>query len=438
MNDWKESNIKSLGTVFTNNTFSRDCLNYDSGEYQNIHYGDVLITFSDVIDANSPLVPYINSNETVKSDTFIEDGDIIVADTAEDETVGKVCEIQNVGKRKFVSGLHTLWYRPNKNEFAPKYLGYLLNTFECHKQLVRKAHGIKVLSINKGDFWKTIIKYPASLNEQNAIAGIISKVDQCIENTQKTIDATQKLKKSLMQNLLTGRMKPDGTMRKDNEFYDHPKMGKIPIGWEINILKDIFTINDESLSSKTDPKFKFRYITIESINTENIDYENCPTYNFEDAPGRARRIIKDNDLLISGVRPNLKGFAIYKKPNDENWICTTGCYVLRAKEQQDYRFYFYQILSDIGASQFYGWVSGTNYPAISDRDIRRLKLYSPTNYEEQKEIANKIDLITKQITEKQNKINKLKILKKSLMQNLLTGKIRVDVEKINHLLESMK
>ena len=68
MNDWKESNIKSLGTVFTNNTFSRDCLNYDSGEYQNIHYGDVLITFPDVIDANSPLVPYINSNETVKSD----------------------------------------------------------------------------------------------------------------------------------------------------------------------------------------------------------------------------------------------------------------------------------------------------------------------------------------------------------------------------------
>ena len=277
MNDWKESNIKSLGTVFTNNTFSRDCLNYDSGEYQNIHYGDVLITFPDVIDANSPLVPYINSNETVKSDTFIEDGDIIVADTAEDETVGKVCEIQNVGKRKIVSGLHTLWYRPNKNEFAPKYLGYLLNTFECHKQLVRKAHGIKVLSINKGDFWKTIIKYPASLNEQNAIAGIISKVDQCIENVQKTIDATQKLKKSLMQNLLTGRMKPDGTMRKDNEFYEHPKMGKVPIGWDVKKLKDI-TLNrgDYGSNSSAVPFSKEtpRFIRITDISDDGQLFEN--------------------------------------------------------------------------------------------------------------------------------------------------------------------
>lgn len=313
MNDWKESNIKSLGTVFTNNTFSRDCLNYDSGEYQNIHYGDVLITFPDVIDANSPLVPYINSNETVKSDTFIEDGDIIVADTAEDETVGKVCEIQNVGKRKIVSGLHTLWYRPNKNEFAPKYLGYLLNTFECHKQLVRKAHGIKVLSINKGDFWKTIIKYPASLNEQNAIAGIISKVDQCIENVQKTIDATQKLKKSLMQNLLTGRMKPDGTMRKDNEFYEHPKMGKVPIGWDVKKLKDI-TLNrgDYGSNSSAVPFSKEtpRFIRITDISDDGQLFENDAVSSTDTTE---KYLLNDDDFLFARTGDTVGKSLLYKE-----------------------------------------------------------------------------------------------------------------------------
>ena len=90
---------------------------------------------------------------------------------------------------------------------------------------------------------KTILPNP-ELQEQKAIAGVISKVDQCIEDVQKTMDATQKLKKSLMQNLLTGRMKPDGTIRKDDEFYEHPKMGKVPIGWETRKLKDLFVINN--------------------------------------------------------------------------------------------------------------------------------------------------------------------------------------------------
>ena len=435
MKKWKESKIKELIQNKNGYTWSKE------QELQKYEEKSIrVLTVSNIqkeLDLSVELYLQNVSEEDKIEKKVSKNWIIAVSSNGNRNRIGNPVFIKENMDFLFASFL-TAFKPKNENELSPEFFFYWMSTNSVQQKITAVSEGTTGLgNMNLRHFKNMKISYP-ELEEQNAIAGIISKVDQCIENTQKTIDATQKLKKSLMQNLLTGRMKPDGTMRKDNEFYDHPKMGKIPIGWEINILKDIFTINDESLSSKTDPKFKFRYITIESINTENIDYENCPTYNFEDAPGRARRIIKDNDLLISGVRPNLKGFAIYKKPNDENWICTTGCYVLRAKEQQDYRFYFYQILSDIGASQFYGWVSGTNYPAISDRDIRRLKLYSPTNYEEQKEIANKIDLITKQITEKQNKINKLKILKKSLMQNLLTGKIRVDVEKINHLLESMK
>ena len=58
-----------------------------------------------------------------------------------------------------------------------------------------------------------------------------------------------------------------------------------------------------------------------------------PEYSFKDSPGRARRIIKDNDILISGVRPNLKAFAIYTKPDDNEWICSTGFHVLTAKDE---------------------------------------------------------------------------------------------------------
>ena len=438
MNDWKESNIKSLGTVFTNNTFSRDCLNYDSGEYQNIHYGDVLITFPDVIDANSPLVPYINSNETVKSDTFIEDGDIIVADTAEDETVGKVCEIQNVGKRKIVSGLHTLWYRPNKNEFAPKYLGYLLNTFECDKQLVRKAHGIKVLSINKGDFWKTIIKYPASLNEQNAIAGIISKVDQCIENVQKTIDATQKLKKSLMQNLLTGRMKPDGTMRKDNEFYEHPKMGKVPIGWDVKKLKDI-TLNrgDYGSNSSAVPFSKEtpKFIRITDISDDGQLFENDAVSSTDTTE---KYLLNDDDFLFARTGDTVGKSLLYKEKMGN---AIFAGYLIRFVLNKEIIIPEYFDL--IAKSEFFESFKVSMKrvgvkPNINSREYCSFKFIIPTSKNEQLSILKYFNPISSKKIELNQKIIYLKRLKKSLMQNLLTGKKRVNVDKINALLESMK
>lgn len=438
MNDWKESNIKALGTVFTNNTFSRDCLNYDSGEYQNIHYGDVLITFSDVIDANSPLVPYINSNETVKSDTFIKDGDIIVADTAEDETVGKVCEIQNVGERKIVSGLHTLWYRPNKNEFAPKYLGYLLNTFECHKQLVRKSHGIKVLSINKGDFWKTIIKYPASLNEQNAIAGIISKVDQCIENVQKTIDATQKLKKSSMQNLLTGRMKPDGTMRKDNEFYEHPKLGKVPIGWDVKQIKDI-ALQVTDGEHQTPRRTETGYYLLSARNIKNgylelsdVDYVDEEEFNRI----KKRCHPEENDILIScsGTIGNVS-----KVPAGIDCVMVRSAALVKVNHKKiNSSFLEYLLQSYPLQTAMKVAVSASVQGNLFQGAIKKLRFIAPADIKEQENISLVFDSITEIIKTKQNKKNVLLRLKKSLMQNLLTGKKRVDVNKINALLESIK
>ena len=291
--------------------------------------------------------------------------------------------------------------------------------------------------IKKGTLSKFKIKYPENPKEQTAIATILSKVDEAIEATRQSIKAAEKLKKALMQNLLTGKLKPDGPdsfrERTDDEFYEDEKFGKVPVGWEVARLKDVFYVNQNSLPSQTEANYKFRYITIEAVDTESIDFESCPEYEFKESPGRARRIIENGDILISGVRPNLKAFAIYEKPNDKNWICSTGFYVLTAKEKENNKFYFYQILSEIGEQQFHSYVAGSNYPAIGDRDIKLLKLYKPP-YTEQCLIEEKISSISSKNKLKQTKIKTLQRLKKSLMQNLLTGKVRLDVEAINKII----
>jgi type I restriction enzyme S subunit len=307
-----------------------------------------------------------------------------------------------------------------KTDIDCRYVTYYLNSLV---HFPKESTGVPQLTAPKVKRIK--INLPQTKSEQSAIAAILSKVDEAITAVQASISAAERLKKSLMQNLLTGRMKPDGTLRKEDEFYLDEKFGRVPLGWEVKKVKDLFYMNQNTLSSNTNADYRFKYITIEAVNTEKIEFENCPCYSFKDSPGRARRIIKDNDILISGVRPNLKAFAIYYKPDSNNWICSTGFHVLTAKEKVCPQFFFYQILSSIGASQFHSWVAGSNYPAIGDSDMKNMLLYTPP-YEEQLVINQKFESISKSQKEKQSKIAILERLKKSLMQNLLTGRVRVN------------
>jgi type I restriction enzyme, S subunit len=316
-----------------------------------------------------------------------------------------------------------------KTNFNFNYLFYQLE----HKNIVPFINGSTREKLNQSDLRSILIPIPEKPHEQTAIATILSKVDEAIETTQNSIKAAEKVKKALMQNLFTGKLKPDGSWRTEDEFYEDEKFGKVPIGWAVKRVKDVFEINQKALPSQTDGNYKFRYITIEAVNTENIDFENCPEYLFKDSPGRARRIMINGDILISGVRPNLKAFVIYERPNDENWICSTGFYVLTAKENENNKFYFYQILSEIGEKQFHSYVAGSNYPAIGDRDIKNMKLLCP-QYDEQLQIADKIGKVSLSNEQKQTKIRTIQRLKKSLMQNLLTGKVRLDVEKVNKII----
>lgn len=263
-------------------------------------------------------------------------------------------------------------------------------------------------------------------NRLSKINYSLTTVDKTIQATKNSIAKLEKLKTSLMQNLLTGKMKPDGSWRAEDDFWIDDKFGKVPKGWKISYLKDVQDINRESLPASTDPNYMLKYITIEAVFTDRIDFNKVPEYKFSEAPGRARRVIKKGDFIVSTVRPNLKGFARLQEEGD-NWICSTGFATVSPIDKQVSNFYFFQILSFIGEKQFASFISGSNYPAVTDRDFKQLKVYEAP-FEEQIEIAAKIESVVTIINKKQASINQLDKLKKSLMQNLLTGKVRIPQE----------
>lgn len=169
-----------------NNTLSRSELNYESGEIKNVHYGDVLIKFGDYIDASEAEMPYIT--DSTKADkfknSFLQDGDVIIADTAEDSTVGKCTEIQGSKGIKILSGLHTIPCRP-KEKYGAKFLGYYMNSSSYHNQLIPLMQGIKVTSISKSALQDTDMIIPKSVEEQTRIGEYFSNIDNLITLHQR-------------------------------------------------------------------------------------------------------------------------------------------------------------------------------------------------------------------------------------------------------------
>ena len=114
------------------NSFSRENLNYETGNIKNIHYGDIHTKFQTLFDIEKELVPYINGEISlirISEDYYCQEGDIVFADASEDlNDVGKSIEIVNLNGEKLLSGLHTLLARPNKKYFHKGFNGYLFKS----------------------------------------------------------------------------------------------------------------------------------------------------------------------------------------------------------------------------------------------------------------------------------------------------------------------
>lgn len=184
-----------------NNTLSRSELNYESGSVRNIHYGDILIKYGSIVDVRNDEIPFATGKS---SDDFkgalLQDGDIIIADTAEDETTGKACEIGNSQGLDIVSGLHTMVCRP-RNKMALGYLGYYLNSDAYHNQLLPLMQGIKVLSLSRTNVQKTIVCYPKRQSEQQLIADCFRNLDNLITLHQRKLEKLKNIKKSMLDKM---------------------------------------------------------------------------------------------------------------------------------------------------------------------------------------------------------------------------------------------
>ena len=232
--EWEVKKFDDTFSFMPNNTLSRSELNNEKGIAQNIHYGDVLIKYGECVDVKKDELPFITDNSVAQKylHAKLQNGDVVIADTAEDETVGKCSEVIGITNEFVVSGLHTIPIRPN-NPFAQPYLGYYLNSESYRKQLRPLMQGVKVTSLSKSAISKTTIVCPKNIEEQRKIASCLSVLDEIISATNDKLEQLKAYKKGLMQKLFPAKGKTMPELR----FKEFEKDGE----WEVKKLGECFT-----------------------------------------------------------------------------------------------------------------------------------------------------------------------------------------------------
>ncbi|HRD79472.1 MAG TPA: restriction endonuclease subunit S [Saprospiraceae bacterium] len=208
------------------------------------------------------------------------------------------------------------------------------------------------------------------------------------------------------------------TDTKHTTAFDH---AEIPEGWVVKRFDDVADIDKESLNSNTPKDYKFDYISLSDVDSDDFKIETTRQV-FATAPSRARRIVKQGDILMSTVRPNLQGFSLIRD-EVKDLIASTGFAVITAKKCSNEYLFQYLFSSGI-EKQFYKLLVGSNYPAINSSDVRKLKILLPP-LPEQRAIARLLSIWDTAIHTAEQLIAQKELRKKWLMQQLLTGKKRL-------------
>ena len=183
---WEQRKLgEVLDFSLKTNSLSRSMLNYEEGELKNIHYGDILMDYGPILNFKTDTIPYITEGKVEEfTSQLLINGDVVFADAAEDESVGKAIEINGLEEQCLVSGLHTIVGRPTI-KFAERFLGYYINSNSYHNQLLPLMQGTKVSSISKTTLQKTMIIYPKVNSEQLKIGSFFYCLESIITLHQR-------------------------------------------------------------------------------------------------------------------------------------------------------------------------------------------------------------------------------------------------------------
>lgn len=401
--EWEVRNFHEIGSLLGTNTLSRDKMNECSGCAQNIHYGDLLVKYGEILDCSSANIPWVNSDcREANLGTNLQNGDVVISDTAEDHTVGKATEVQGVGTKIVLSGLHTIALRPNASTFAPNFLGYYFNSSIYRSQFYPLIQGIKVCSISKKAISNTKLAIP-SIAEQRKIAEILGVWDEAIEKQSRLIEKLELRKRGLMQRLLTGKTRLPGFTTP----VDYKQLKPFIVEVSERNAKQTIT---EVLSVTNSRGF------VSQIEQFDREVASANTTNY--------KVIRKGQFAYNPSRVNVGSLDLLR--TFEVGILSPMYVVFKTLPTISTQYLYYLLKSNWFIGHIPMYVQGSVRDSLSFDGLRDMKFWLPSLLE-QKAIAEVLTTADDEIAIHRKTLDALRLQKRGLMQQLLTGKTRVKI-----------
>jgi type I restriction enzyme S subunit len=402
---WSSLPINEVFEFIGTSSFSRNDLNYEVEEdsIYYIHYGDIHATYKNaVLDFDTETrIPILNK-DIKPSAHLLKEGDLVIADASEDyEGIGEALEVYNLGDKKALAGLHTFALRDNSNKTAHGYRAYIFKNHEVKNRLKTIATGSKVYGISKGNLTKFKITLPP-YQEQQKIAQILSTWDKAIVLQQQLITQKQQNKKAIMKKLLSGEVRFKG--------FENSQ-------WRLKSLEEIATFkNGKGHENVVIEKGAFFIVNSKFVSTNGNVIKQT---NHNLSP-----LNKNEITLVMSDIPNGKALAkcFYINEDDKYTLNQRICSI-KAKDGTNSFFLYYLLNRN---QYFLGFNNGVSQTNLRKDEILECPLMMPSIIEQHK-IAAYLNSIDKEINVLEKDLIAMQKQKQGLMQQLLTGKLRVKI-----------
>ena len=407
--DWEQREfVEIFDCTIPNNTLSRSELSYDEGSILNVHYGDILIKYGSVLDAHKFEIPRV-PNKKIEDfrGSLLRPGDIVIADTAEDETTGKACEIGSLFGNSIVAGLHTMVARPNI-EIASGYLGYYLNSNAYHCQLLPMMQGIKVLSLSRANVKKTALKSPKSTKEQKLIANYFIQLDELITLHQRKLAKLINVKKSMLEKMFP----------KQGSTVPEIRFSGFTNDWEQRELGDIGQTYT-GLSGKTKDDFghgQAQFVTYMNVFSNPISN---PKMNEPIEVDSKQNEVEVGDVFFttSSETPKEVGMTSVLIEKQGKMYLNSFCFGYRLYEKYDNYYLAYMLRSNSFRERIIMLAQGISRYNISKNKVMEIDVFIPS-YKEQIQIGKYFRDLDNLITLHQCELEKLQNIKKSMLEKM--------------------
>lgn len=337
-------------------------INIDKSNWSKVNFGDVAIQMKGTVDRDNTDLKYYVKGEHMNS----EDVHIRAFGNLTDEYLGpafirhfKDGDILYGSRRTYlkkvavahfegITSNTTFVINAKENVIDKRLLPFLMLSDQFTEHSIMHSKG----SVNPYINWKDLANYEFLLppkEQQAELADLLWAMDEVIEKDLEVLESLDRYMKNFIEN-----------------YFDDSNENLIKAK-----LRDISDINKNSLTNKTAEDYEFSYIDLSSIGPRKLIETN--KISFKNSPSRARRIVKDESIIISTVRP-YQLCNVYIDFN-KDYIASTGTAVINIKTGLDPKFIFEQFFTKRYVKFIEDRMTGTNYPAITAKDLEDFEVY---------------------------------------------------------------